>query len=201
MSVGVVTEQSLTIDSGLRLESGRILGPITQVYETYGTLNAAGDNAILVAHAWTGSAHLAGRSSAEDTKVGWWDAIVGPGRLLDTDRYFIICPNVIGSCYGSTGPASINPKTGKRYNLTFPVITVRDMVRAQALLLDHLGISRLVTVLGGSMGGMQALEWATQFPDRVCSVIALATTPAPSPQAISLNAIARWDNPIIFSPC
>lgn len=192
MSVGVVTEQSLTIDAGLRLESGRILAPLTQVYETYGTLNADASNAILVAHAWTGNAHLAGKCSPEDTKVGWWDAIVGSGRLLDTDRYFIICPNVIGSCYGSTGPASINPKTGKRYNLTFPVITVRDMVRAQALLLDHLGIKKLVTVLGGSMGGMQALEWATQFPDRVSSVIALATTPAPSPMAISLNAVARW---------
>ncbi len=192
MSVGIVKEQSITFDVDLRLESGRILGPITQVYETYGELDAARSNAILVAHAWTGSAHLAGRQSEDDPKLGWWDAIVGPGRLLDTDRYFIICPNVIGSCYGSTGPASINPKNGKRYNLSFPVITVRDMVRAQALLLDHLGITRLVTVLGGSMGGMQALEWATQFPDRVASIIALATTPAPSPQAISLNAVARW---------
>lgn len=192
MSVGVVTEQSLTLDIDLRLESGRILKPVTQVYETYGELNADASNAILVAHAWTGNAHLAGKSSEEDSKLGWWDAIVGPGRLLDTDRYFIICPNVIGSCYGSTGPASINPRTSKRYNLTFPVITVRDMVRAQALLLDHLGIKKLLTVLGGSMGGMQALEWGTQFPERVASVIALATTPAPSPQAISLNAVARW---------
>src|SRR5512133_3493653 len=192
MSVGIVKEQSITFNHDLRLESGRILGPVTQVYETYGTLDADGSNAILVAHAWTGSAHLAGRQSEDDPRLGWWDAIVGPGRLLDTERYFIICPNVIGSCYGSTGPASINPRTGKRYNLTFPVITVRDMVRAQALLLDHLGIDRLVTVLGGSMGGMQALEWATQFPERVASIIALATTPAPSPQAISLNAIARW---------
>ena len=192
MSVGIVKEESITLNVDLRLESGRILGPVTQVYETYGTLNSDASNAILVAHAWTGSAHLAGKSFEEDTKVGWWDAIVGPGRLLDTDRFFVICPNVIGSCYGSTGPASINPRTGKRYNLSFPVVTVRDMVRAQALLLDHLGINKLVTVLGGSMGGMQALEWGTQYPDRVSSIIALATTPAPSPQAISLNAIARW---------
>ena len=192
MSVGIVEEKSITFDVDLRLESGRILGPITLAYETYGTLNAERSNAILVAHAWTGSAHLAGKNREEETKPGWWDAIVGPGRLLDTDRYFVICSNVIGSCFGSTGPASVNPKTGKRYNLSFPVITVRDMVRAQALLIDHLGIDRLLTVLGGSMGGMQALEWATQFPDRVASIIALATTPAPSPQAISLNAVARW---------
>jgi len=192
MSVGIVEEKSITFDVDLRLESGRILGPITLAYETYGTLNADRSNAVMVAHAWTGNAHLAGKLSAEDPKPGWWDAIVGPGRLLDTDRYFVICSNVIGSCYGSTGPASINPRTGKRYNLTFPVITVRDMVRAQALLLDHLGIDRLLTVLGGSMGGMQALEWATQFPERVASIIPLATTPAPSPQAISLNAVARW---------
>ncbi|RNC73225.1 MAG: homoserine O-acetyltransferase [Desulfuromonadales bacterium] len=192
MSVGIVQEQSVTFDVELRLESGRILGPVTLVYETYGELNAARSNAIMVAHAWTGNAHLAGKHSEEDTKPGWWDAIVGPGRLLDTDRYFVICSNVLGSCYGSTGPASVNPKTGKRYNLSFPVITVRDMVRAQALLLDHLGIDSLLCVLGGSMGGMQALEWATQFPDRIRSAIPLATTSRPSPQAISLNAVARW---------
>jgi homoserine O-acetyltransferase len=192
MSVGVVQEQSITFDVELRLESGRILGPVTQVYETYGTLNADRSNAILVAHAWTGSAHLAGKYSPEDQKGGWWEAIVGPGRLLDTDRWFVICPNVIGSCFGSTGPASINPRTGKRYNLSFPVITIRDMVRAQKLLIDHLGIDRLLTVMGGSMGGMQALEWATQYPDRIRSAIPLAATGRPSPQAISLNAVARW---------
>lgn len=192
MSVGIVQEQFVTFDSELRLESGRILGPITLAYETYGSLNADRSNAILVAHAWTGNAHLAGKYAEDDPKPGWWDAIVGPGRLLDTDRYFVICSNVIGSCYGSTGPAALNPKTGKRYNLSFPVITVRDMVRAQALLIDHLGIDRLLTVLGGSMGGMQALEWATQFPERIRSAVALATTSKPSPQAIALNAIARW---------
>jgi len=192
MSVGIVEPKSVTFDVDLKLESGRILGPVTLAYETYGELNASGTNAILVAHAWTGSAHLAGKHSEDDAKPGWWDAIVGPGRLLDTNRWCVICSNVIGSCFGSTGPASENPRTGKRYNLSFPVITVRDMVRAQALLLDHLGIGRLVTVLGGSMGGMQALEWATQFPERIASAIVLATTPRPSAQAISLNAVARW---------
>ncbi len=192
MSVGIVEEKSITFDTELRLESGRILGPITLAYETYGELNADRSNAILVAHAWTGNAHLAGKYSEDDAKPGWWDAIVGPGRLLDTDRYFVICSNVLGSCYGSTGPASINPKTGKKYNLSFPVITVRDMVRAQQLLLDHLGIDKLLTVLGGSMGGMQALEWATQFPDRIASAVVLATSPRPSAQAIALNAVARW---------
>lgn len=192
MSGGIVKEHSLTVDSGIRLDSGRILSPVTLVYETYGTLNESASNAILVEHAWTGSAHLAGKLSENDTKPGWWDAIVGPGRLLDTDRYFVICSNVIGSCYGSTGPSSINPRTGKRYNLTFPVITIRDMVRAQKLLMDSLGIDRLLCVMGGSMGGMQCLEWLTQYPDAVASAVVLATTPRPSPMAISLNAIARW---------
>jgi homoserine O-acetyltransferase len=192
MTIGIVEEKFVTFDTELRLESGRILGPITIAYETYGELNGDRSNVILVTHAWTGSAHLAGRHSADEQKPGWWNEIVGPGKLLDTDRYFVICSNVIGSCFGSTGPASMNPKTGKRYALSFPVITVRDMVRAQALLMDHLGIERLRAVMGGSMGGMQALEWVTQFPDRVASAIILATTPRPSAQAISLNAVARW---------
>jgi len=192
MSVGIVEQQSITFEQGVRLDSGRLLEPVTLAFETYGRLNADRSNAILVEHAWTGDAHLAGKRSADETKPGWWDAIVGPGRLLDTDSYFVICSNVIGSCYGSTGPASINPKTGKRYNLTFPVITIRDMVRAQELLISRMGIKRLLTVMGGSMGGMQALEWATQYPDRIGSAIVLAATPRPSPQAISLNAVARW---------
>lgn len=192
MSVGIVKNQSVTFDTGVKLDSGRILAPLTIVYETYGVLNADRSNAILVEHAWTGDAHLAGKYNESDSKPGWWDAIVGPGRLLDTNKYFVICSNVIGSCFGSTGPTSINPKTGKRYNLSFPVITIRDMVRAQTLLMDSLGIKRLFCVMGGSMGGMQALEWATQYPDRIASAILLATTPHPSPQAISLNAVARW---------
>lgn len=192
MYTGIVEQKSVTFDTDLKLESGRILGPITLSYETYGELNRERSNAILVAHAWTGSAHLAGKYSTEETKSGWWDDIVGPGRLLDTDKYYVICSNVLGSCYGSTGPSSINPRTGKKYNLTFPVITVRDIVRAQQLLIDHLGIDKLLTVLGGSMGGMQALEWATQFPERIASAVVLATSPQPSAQAIAMSAIARW---------
>jgi homoserine O-acetyltransferase len=192
MSVGIIETKYAHFDTELRLESGRILGPITIAYETYGELDSDKSNAVLVAHAWTGSAHLAGIYSEDDKKPGWWDAIVGPGRLLDTDKYFVICSNIIGSCYGSTGPTSLNPKTGKKYNLSFPVITVRDMVRAQQLLIDHLGIGKLLTVLGGSMGGMQALEWSTCYPDRIASAIVLATSGKPSPMAISMNAIARW---------
>jgi homoserine O-acetyltransferase len=192
MSVGIVETKFAHFNTELRLESGRILGPITIAYETYGELNRDASNAILVTHAWTGNAHLAGKHTEEDKKPGWWDDIVGPGRLLDTEKYFVVCSNIIGSCYGSTGPTSINPKTGKRYNLTFPVITVRDMVRAQQLLIKHLGIGKLLAVLGGSMGGMQALEWATCYPDRIASAIVLATSGKPSPMAISMNAIARW---------
>ncbi len=192
MSVGIVAEKSISFENGIKLDSGRILAPVTLTYETYGQLNNSASNAILVEHAWTGNAHLAGKQHENDTKPGWWDAIVGPGRLLDTDRYFVICSNVIGSCFGSTGPASINPKSGKRYNLSFPVITIRDMVRAQKLLIDSLGIKRLLSVIGGSMGGMQTLEWATQYPDSITSAVIMATTPRPSPMAISMNAIARW---------
>jgi homoserine O-acetyltransferase/O-succinyltransferase len=192
MSIGIVKEQSVNFESGIKLDSGRILAPVNLTFETYGVLNADASNAILVEHAWTGSAHLAGKLSEHDTKSGWWDVIVGPGRLLDTDRYYIICSNVIGSCYGSTGPSSINPKTGKRYSLSFPVITVRDMVRAQKLLIDHLGIKRLFSVVGGSMGGMQTMEWATQYPDSIASAIILASTACSSPLAISLNKAARW---------
>lgn len=192
MSVGLVSEKQITFEKGIKLDSGRILAPITLAYETYGRLNKAADNVIMVEHAWTGNAHLAGKHAVEEAKPGWWDAIVGPGRLLDTERYFIICSNVIGSCYGSTGPASMNPSTGKRYNLSFPVITVRDMVRAQKLLVDSMRVKKLLCVIGGSMGGMQALEWATQYPDSIASAVILAATPRPSPQAISLNAVARW---------
>ena len=175
----------------MRLESGRLLGPLTIAYETYGRLNSSKSNAVLVAHAWTGDAHAAGRHTPEDRKPGWWDDMIGPGKVLDTDRYFVICSNVIGSCFGSTGPSSDNPRTGKPHNLQFPVIMIRDMVRAQQLLLDHLNIDQLLTVIGGSMGAMQALEWGIHYPQRVRSIIPIAGTGRPSPMAIALNALAR----------
>lgn len=190
-SVGIVKTEYVTFDTELQLESGRLLGPITLAYETYGTLNAKRSNAILVCHAWTGNAHAAGMSSPEDRKPGWWDDMIGPGKVLDTDRYFVLCSNVIGSCCGSTGPTSPNPRTGKPYNLNFPVIMVRDMVRAQKLLLDHLGIGRLLTVFGGSMGAMQALEWGIHYPEVVRSIIPIAGTGRTSPMAIALNSVAR----------
>lgn len=191
-SVGIVRTQSVTFDTELELESGRLLGPVTLAYECYGTLNTDRTNAVLVTHAWTGDAHAAGRHSEEDRKPGWWDDMIGPGKVIDTDRYFVICSNVIGSCHGSTGPTSLNPRTGKPYNLQFPVIMVRDMVKAQRLLIDHLGIDRLLSVIGGSMGAMQAIEWGTSFPDRVRSIIPIAGTGKPSPMAIAMNSVARW---------
>ncbi len=190
-SVGLVTTQYVTFDTELRLESGRVLGPITLAYETYGQLNAERSNAILVCHAWTGDAHAAGRHHPDDRKPGWWDGMIGPGKVIDTDRYFVICSNTIGSCKGSTGPTSINPRTGKPYRLSFPVLMVRDMVRAQQLLLDHLGIDSLVTVIGGSMGAMQAVEWGIHYPERVRSIIPIAGTARTSPMSIALNSVAR----------
>ncbi|MBW2451766.1 MAG: homoserine O-acetyltransferase [Deltaproteobacteria bacterium] len=190
-SVGIVKTRSVDFDVELQLESGRVLGPLTLAYETYGTLNRSKSNAVLVAHAWTGDAHAAGRHGPDDRKPGWWDGMIGPGKVLDTDQYFVICSNVIGSCFGSTGPSSINPRTGKPYHLQFPVLMVRDMVRAQKLLIDHLGIEQLLTVIGGSMGAMQALEWAVHYPEHVRSIIPIAGTGRPSPMAIALNALAR----------
>ncbi len=175
---------------GLQLESGVSLGPITIAYETYGKLNKDRDNAILVCHALSGGAHAAGWHE-EAKKPGWWDVMIGPGKGLDTDRYFVVCSNVLGSCYGSTGPASINPATGSPYGLRFPLVTIRDMVHAQRHLLDFLGVRSLLTVTGGSMGGMQALQWAVSYPELVRSVIAIATTHRHSAQQIAFNEVAR----------
>ncbi|MCK4501403.1 MAG: homoserine O-acetyltransferase [Desulfuromonadales bacterium] len=189
--IGIVTTKYAKFDVELRLESGRLLGPLTLAYETYGELNQDGSNVILVAHAWTGDAHAAGRHSEEDRRPGWWDNMIGPGKVLDTDRYCVICSNTIGSCKGSTGPTSINPSTNRPYRLTFPVLMVRDMVRAQKLLLDHLGVKSIVSIVGGSMGAMQAIEWAIHYPEMVRSIVPIAGTGRTSPMAISLNALAR----------
>jgi homoserine O-acetyltransferase len=190
-STGIVTTQYADFEVELRLESGRLLGPLTLAYETYGTLNQDRSNVILVTHAWTGNAHAAGLHSAEDRRPGWWDNMIGPGKVLDTDRYFVLCSNTIGSCKGSTGPTSINPRTKRPYRLSFPVLMVRDMVRAQKLLLDHLGIKSLLSIVGGSMGAMQAIEWAIHYPEMVRSIVPIAGTGRTSPMAIALNALAR----------
>lgn len=192
-SVGVVERHSFTFatDEPMRLESGASLGPVTVAYETYGQLNEERSNAILIVHALSGSAHAAGYHCEEDAKPGWWDECIGPGKAFDTNRFFVICSNVLGSCYGSTGPSSINLATGKPYGLSFPVVTVGDMVRAQVKLIDHLGIEQLLCVAGGSMGGMQVLEWAANHPTRVKAVIPLATTAHHSPMLIAFSEVGR----------
>ena len=176
--------------SELELESGEKFGPITLAYETYGKLNIEKSNAILIHHALTGDAHAAGFHPG-DKDPGWWDNMIGPGKAFDTEHYFIICSNVLGGCKGSTGPASINPVTGRPYGLQFPVITIKDMVNAQRHLIDYLGIDKLLAVVGGSMGGMQALQWVVSYPDRVQSAIPVATTANHSPQQIAFNEVGR----------
>jgi len=187
----IVQTQYITFDRQLRLQSGATLRPITLAYETYGTLNEDRSNAILVCHALSGDAHVAGQHSPDDRKPGWWDEAVGPGKAFDTDRYFVICSNVIGGCSGSTGPSSINPETGKPYGLAFPVVTVADMVEVQGWLVEALGIPSLLSVTGGSMGGMQAVQWTVSFPERVRSAIVLASTARTSAQSIALNEVPR----------
>jgi homoserine O-acetyltransferase len=187
----IVHTQQVTFDEELRLQSGATLGPITLAYETYGTLNSDRSNAILICHALSGDAHVAGWHSPHDRKPGWWDEAVGPGKAFDTDRYFIICSNVIGGCSGSTGPSSINPGTGRPYGLSFPVVTVADMVEAERRLVDALGIDALLCVTGGSMGGMQSVQWTVSYPERVKSAIVLASTARTSAQSIALNEVPR----------
>lgn len=190
-SVGLVERRFATWNEPLVLESGVELGPTTVAYETYGTLNERRDNAVLLLHALSGDAHAAGRHSATDRKPGWWDSMVGPGKPFDTNKYYVICSNVLGGCQGSTGPSSIDPRTGKPYGARFPIITFGDMVRAQERLIDLLGIETLLAVAGGSVGGFQALEWAISLPERVRGVVALATAARSSPQAIAWYSIGR----------
>lgn len=190
VSIDLVTPQEMRIDE-LVLESNAAFGPVTVVYETYGELDPDASNAILLLHAFSGDAHAAGVHSRDDRRPGWWDAMVGPGRAFDTERYFVICSNVIGGCRGTTGPAAIDPQTGTPYAMRFPVVTIGDMVNVQRRLVDHLGIERLLAVAGGSMGGMQALEWAVAHPNRTRAAIVLASTARASAQAIAFNAVGR----------
>jgi homoserine O-acetyltransferase/O-succinyltransferase len=180
----MVTEVASCTFDRLELDSGAILAPVEVAYETYGELNATRSNAILIVHAFSGDAHAAGEG-------GWWSAMIGPGKAFDTDKYFVICSNVLGGCRGTTGPGSINPETGCPWAMTFPQVSVADMVRLQKMLIDRLGIDRLLTVSGGSMGGMQALEWAATNPDRVASAIPIATTARHSAQQIAFNEVGR----------
>jgi homoserine O-acetyltransferase len=188
-SVGEVELQTVEF-LALTLDSGETLAPITIAYETYGVLNERKSNAVLILHALSGDAHAAGYYTGE-SRPGWWETMIGPGKGFDTDRYFVICSNVIGGCKGSTGPSSINPSTGREYGLEFPLVTVADMVRAQKLLVDHLGIQRLLCVSGGSMGGMQALQWAVAYPEAVRSCVVIAATQKHSPMQIAFNEVGR----------
>jgi homoserine O-acetyltransferase len=215
-SVGIVETHRLELPEPLRLDSGRELHPITVAYETYGTLSPARDNVILVCHALSGDAHAAGVAripppgstrdgfAAEDRDgtmgkgLGWWDGMIGPGKAFDTDRFFVVSTNLLGGCRGTTGPSSLNPATGKPYGSDFPVITVADMVRTERAFLDVLGIERLTAIAGGSLGGMQALEWAILYPEQVDSIVAIASTHALAPQGVAWNAIAR--NAIMSDP-
>lgn len=190
--------RTYTFDS-LPLQRGGQFGPVTLAYETWGTLNAAGDNAVLITHALTGSSHAHDAERPHDTKAAWWNPLIGPGRFFDTARYFVICSNILGSCYGSTGPSSLDPQTGRPYRMHFPVITIRDMVRAQRKLVEHLGVRRIAMVAGGSIGGQQALEWAVSYPELVEKVIVVAATAALSAQAVAFSEVQR--QAIMSDPC
>ena len=215
-AIGTIRMQYIDLNRPLPLDSGATLAPVRLAYETYGTLTPARDNAILVCHALSGDAHAAGWSAEADAPsavdgvgadergvrprggLGWWDGLIGPGKAFDTDRYFVICSNLLGSCRGSTGPGSVNPATDRPYGGDFPVVTVGDGVRAQRALLDALGIETLLAVAGGSLGGMQALEWAVAYPERVRGCIPIASTARLGAQGVAWNAIAR--NAIMADP-
>lgn len=200
-SVGIVKTKTYTFahpPKKFTLENGQELGPITIAYETYGELNEDRSNVILVEHALTANAHAAGRHSPDDKYPGWWDVMIGPGKAFDTTRYFVICANILGSCYGTTGPSSVKPETGKPYGLSFPLVTIRDMVRTQRELIDHLKINRIRAITGGSMGGMQAIEWALHYPQLVGSIILIATAARSTPQSIAMHKVglrAIMDDP------
>ena len=189
-SVGIVETKYFHIEEPIDLDSGEVLEKVTVAYETYGELNKEKSNAILICHALTGDAHAAGWHEGAE-KPGWWEIVIGPGKALDTEKYFIICSNVLGGCKGTTGPSSINPKTKKEYGLDFPVITIADMVKVQKKLVDSFGIDQLVAIIGGSMGGMQVLEWMVSYPTMMKKAIPIATAAMSSPQQIAFNAVGR----------
>jgi homoserine O-acetyltransferase len=190
-SVGLVVPQKHHFDQPLNLDSERQLPSYELIYETYGQLNASRSNAVLVCHALSGDHHAAGYHSEHDRKPGWWDSCIGPGKPIDTNRFFVVCNNNLGGCSGSTGPSSINPLTGERYGPDFPIVTVGDWVRSQARLADVLGIERWAAVIGGSLGAMQALQWAIDYPDRLKHALLIATAPKLSAQNIAFNEVAR----------
>lgn len=193
-SVGFVEKRSAMLfapPNPLRLAGGGELGPVTVSYETYGELSPQKDNAIFVCHALTGDAHVAGWHTPQDRKPGWWDEFVGPGKGLDTNRYFVICANVLGGCQGTTGPRSLNPQTGEPYGLNFPFMTVGDMVEVHAELVRSLGITKLLSVVGGSLGGMQVLEWTARYPQMIQSAVCMASAAKLTAQGIAFNAVGR----------
>lgn len=197
-SVGIVETKYFSFSDKLKLENGLEFSPVTVAYETYGELNKTKDNAIMVLHALSGDAHAAGYHSTEDKHPGWWDDMIGPGKAFDTNKYYIVCSNFLGGCKGTTGPSSINPETDSPYALAFPMITIEDMVKVQKKLVDHLGIKSLLSVAGGSMGGMQALEWVIAYPEIVRSAIIIASTSRLSAQGIAFNEVGR--NAIVSDP-
>jgi homoserine O-acetyltransferase len=190
-SIGIVSPQSMQFDQPIELKSGARIDDYSLAYETYGELNAARNNAILVCHALNASHHVAGSYADEPTDVGWWDNLVGPGKPVDTDRFFVVGVNNLGGCHGSTGPSSVNPKTGKPWGGDFPVVTVEDWVQAQARLATNLGIERFAAVMGGSLGAMQALQWTIDQPERVRNALVIAAAPKLSAQNIAFNEVAR----------
>ena len=190
-SVGLVSPQVAHFTEPLTLKSGVVLPQFDLVYETYGKLNSAKSNAVLVCHALSGNHHVAGRYKEEDKYPGWWDNLIGPGKPLDTNRFFVIGVNNLGGCHGSSGSASINPATGKPWGSQFPVVTVEDWVASQAMLADHLGIKQLAAVIGGSLGGMQALQWTLDYPDRVRHALVIASAPNLTAQNVAFNEVAR----------
>ncbi|MCL4377014.1 MAG: homoserine O-acetyltransferase, partial [Actinobacteria bacterium] len=194
-SVGIVKTKFFTFGEKpdeFILSSGEKLSPVTIAYETYGELDSNKSNAILIFHALSGDAHAAGYNDPKDKKPGWWDIMIGPGKPFDTTKYFVICTNIIGGCKGSTGPSSINPLTGKPYGLTFPIISIKDMIVPQKKLLEYLGIHKLFCIAGGSMGGMQVLQWLVTYPGSTVGAMIIATSPTHTAQAIAFNSVGRY---------